>query len=55
MVTELEKKHFLKSKINYGAWLTRYKGRDIKTITLEEHTKWAREYQAWRVGNIEKV
>ena len=55
MVTELEKKHFLKSKMTYDMWLQRYKDRSVQSIDVNEHTKWAREYQAWRVGNIEKV
>ena len=55
MVTELEKKHFLKSKMTYDMWLRTYKGKTVKQIDVNEHTKWSREFQAWRVGNIEKV
>ena len=44
-----------KSKMTYDMWLRNYKGRTVKDIDVNEHTKWAREYQAWRVGNIEKV
>ena len=55
MVTELEKKHFLKSKMTYDMWLQRYKDRTVESIDVNEHTKWSKEFQAWRVGNIEKV
>jgi len=44
-----------KSRITYNDWLQRYKDRTVQSIDVNEHTKWAREYQAWRVGNIEKV
>ena len=44
-----------KSKMTYDMWLQRYKDRTVQSIDVNEHTKWAREYQAWRVGNIEKV
>jgi len=44
-----------KSRITYNDWLVRYKDRTVQSIDVNEHTKWAREYQAWRVGNIEKV
>ena len=55
MVTELEKKHFLKSKMTYDMRLQRYKDRTVQSIDVNEHTKWSKEFQAWRVGNIEKV
>ena len=44
-----------KSKMTYDMWLQNYKGRTVKDIDVNEHTKWSREFQAWRVGNIEKV
>ena len=44
-----------KSKMTYDMWLRNYKGRTVKDIDVNEHTKWSREFQAWRVGNIEKV
>ena len=44
-----------KSKMTYDMWLQRYKGRTVKDIDVNEHTKWSKEFQAWRVGNIEKV
>ena len=44
-----------KSKMTYDMWLQRYKGRTVKDIDVNEHTKWSREFQSWRVGNIEKV
>ena len=55
MVTELEKKHFLKSKMTYDMWLRTYKGKSVEEIDVNEHTKWSKEFQAWRVGNIEKL
>ena len=44
-----------KSKMTYDMWLRNYKGRTVKDIDVNEHTKWSKEFQAWRVGNIEKV
>ena len=44
-----------KSSITYNDWLVKYKGKTVKQIDVNEHTKWSREFQAWRVGNIEKV
>ena len=44
-----------KSKMTYDMWLQRYKGRTVESIDVNEHTKWSKEFQAWRVGNIEKV
>ena len=44
-----------KSSFSYNDWLVKYKGKTVKEIDVNEHTKWAKEFQAWRVGNIEKV
>ena len=44
-----------KSSITYNDWLVKYKGKTVKEIDVNEHTKWAKEFHAWRVGNIEKV
>ena len=44
-----------KSSFTYNDWLVKYKGKTVKEIDVNEHTKWAKEFQAWRVGNIEKV
>ena len=44
-----------KSSINYRTWLVLYKGKDIDKLTLEEHTKFSKQFAAWKVGNIEKV
>ena len=44
-----------KSKMTYDMWLRNYKGRTVQSIDVNEHTKWSKEFQAWRVGNIEKV
>jgi len=39
----------------YDLWLQRYKGTDVHKVTLEEHTKYSKEYASWKKGNIEKV
>jgi hypothetical protein len=44
-----------KSRITYNDWLVRYKDKTVHDITVEEHANWSREFQSWRVGNIEKV
>ena len=54
-MTELVKQHFLKSKMTYDMWLRTYKGRSVKDIDVNENKKGSREFQSWRVGNIEKV
>jgi len=45
----------VKSRMTYDDWLKKYKGIDVHSITLEQHTKFSNEYQKWKVGNIEKV
>jgi hypothetical protein len=45
----------VKSKITYDLWLQMYKGVDIHTITLKEHTRWCVQFAAWKSGNIEKA
>lgn len=44
-----------KMRMQYHEWLLKYKGRDIETITLKEHTEWSEQFRRWRLGNIEKV
>ena len=39
-----EQEHFLKSKMTYDMWLRTYKGRTVKDIDVNEHTKWSREF-----------
>jgi len=36
-------------------WLQMYKGRDVNTVTLAEHTAYRKQYDAWKIGNVEKV
>ena len=36
-------------------WLRTYKGKSLKEIDVNEHTKWSKEYQSWKVGNVEKL
>ena len=45
----------VKLNFTYDQWLQKYKGTDVYTITLKEHTKYSNEFAAWRAGNIEKV
>jgi len=44
-----------KMKFTYDLWLQKYKGKTVHDITVEEHTKWSKEYQSWKTGNIEKI
>ena len=44
-----------KSSITYNDWLVRYKGKTVHEIDVNEHTKSAKEYQSWKIGNIEKL
>ena len=39
----------------YDLWLQRYKGKGVHDLTLNEHTKFRKEYDGWKRGNIEKV
>ena len=41
--------------MTYDQWLQRYKSTDVYTITLEEHTKYSKQFAAWRQDNMEKV
>ena len=49
------KKEIKKSDIDYRNWLLIYKGKDLNKITANEHAKFSKLFQAWKVGNIEKV
>ena len=51
--TEKAKLHALKSSMTYDEWLKRYKGKSVHDINVNEHTKWAPEFRAWKAGNIE--
>ena len=44
-----------KSNFNYRRWLLIYKGKDLDKLTVEEHTKFSKQFAAWKVCNIEKV
>ena len=44
-----------KSNFNYRRWLLIYKGKDLYKLTVEQHTKFSKQFAAWKVGNIEKV
>ena len=56
-VKEVLVKYSLKNKnrMTYRSWLTKYKGLDLDELTMEEHTKASREFNNWKVGNVEKV
>ena len=45
----------IKEDITYDMWLQMYKDTNVNKITLEEHTKYAKLFKAWRAGNIERV
>jgi hypothetical protein len=49
------KNNIKKSEINYDKWLKLYKGKDVLFLTLLEHTYYRKQYNAWKVGNIEKM
>ena len=44
-----------KMRFTYDLWLQKYKGKTVHEITVEEHTKFSKEYQSWKVGNVEKL
>jgi|TARA_R110002073_G_scaffold227004_1_gene387733 hypothetical protein len=44
-----------KMRFTYDLWLQKYKGKTVHDLTVEEHTKWSKEYQAWKTGNVEKL
>jgi hypothetical protein len=44
-----------KLSLTYDLWLQKYKGKTVHEINVNEHSKWSKEYQAWKNGNIEKV
>ena len=44
-----------KTNWTYNDWLKKYKGKGVYDLNLEEHTKWSKEFQAWKKGNVEKV
>jgi hypothetical protein len=41
-----------KSRITYDMWLQMYKGRDVNTVTLPQHTAYRKQYDAWKNMNI---
>jgi len=51
----MAEKEKLKSAYSYDDWLQKYKGKSVHDITLEEHTKFSKEYKSWKTGNIEKL
>ena len=52
-ITDKVKWKALKDNMTYDDWLIKYKGKSVNEITINEHAKWAREFRAWKVGNIE--
>jgi len=46
---------YYKTVMTYDDWLKKYKGKGVYDIILEEHTKWFKEFKAWKKGNVEKV
>jgi hypothetical protein len=49
------KMKIIKEDITYDMWLQMYKDTNVNKITLEEHTKYARLFAAWKAGNVERV
>ena len=47
--------YYYKTVMTYDDWLQKYKGRTVYNIDINEHTKWSKEFKAWKKGNIEKV
>ena len=48
-------KLYYKTNMTYNKWLKKYKGKSVYDINLPEHTKWSKEFKAWKKGNVEKV
>ena len=48
-------KLYYKTNMTYDEWLKKYKGRTVYNIDINEHTKWSKEFKAWKKGNVEKV
>mgnify|MGYP005995011033 FL=1 len=44
-----------KSRVTYNDWLVKYKGKTVHEIDVNEHSKWSRQYQSWKSGNVEKL
>ena len=44
-----------KSRVTYNDWLVKYKGKTVHEIDVNEHSKWSKQYQSWKQGNIEKI
>ena len=44
-----------KSRVTYNDWLVKYKGKTVHEIDVIEHSKWSKQYQSWKQGNIEKI
>ena len=36
--------------MTYDDWLKKYKGKSIYDIDINEHTKWSRQFKAWKKG-----
>ena len=49
------KEELVKSRMTYDEWLKKYKGKSVHDLYVDEHTKYSKEFQAWKRGNIEKV
>jgi hypothetical protein len=48
-------KLYYKTNMTYDEWLLKYKGKSVYDVSLPEHTKWSKQFQAWKKGNVEKV
>ena len=48
-------KLYYKTNMTYDECLKKYKLKTVYDIDVNEHTKWSRQFRAWKKGNIEKV
>lgn len=56
MAVKLSWNDFIRTKTpTYDEWIKRYKGKTVHNITVNEHTKFSKEYKAWKNMNIEKM
>ena len=45
----------VKSRMIYDDWLKKYKGKSVFDLTCQENKIFLKQYNAWKLGNIEKV
>ncbi len=56
MAVKLSWNDFIRTKTpTYDEWIKRYKGKTVHDITVNEHTKFSKQYKGWKNMNIEKM